>query len=311
VPATDALEALRAGGKPALARALAAIERAPEAEATLALLDAAAAAPRGHVVGLTGPPGAGKSTLAAALVRAWRAEGRSCGVIAVDPSSRASGGALLGDRTRIALDPADDGVFLRSLAARDRLGGVADLALSAMLLMRALYQKVLIETVGAGQSETDIADLADTVLLAVQPGSGDMLQFIKSGIAEIPDIAVVTKADLGDIAARAGRELAAATRLRGEGDWRPPILGVSAARGEGIEALAGAVEAHAAHLGERDRLGRRRAAAEARWLEGLLLREVGRRGLARARRICPELLAPDGGTPFRHLARILARLGEA
>ena len=121
------------------------------------------------MIGLTGPPGVGKSTLVSALVRAWRARGRTVGVIAVDPSSRRTGGALLGDRTRIDVDPDDQGVFVRSMAARDRLGGLADLCAAATVLMRALYDVVLIETVGVGQSETEIADLADTVVFASSP----------------------------------------------------------------------------------------------------------------------------------------------
>jgi LAO/AO transport system kinase len=308
VAGTEALGTLRAGGKPALARALAEIERAPEAEATVDLLDAAWASPRAHVVGLTGPPGVGKSTLTAALVRAWRDRGRTVGVIAVDPSSRRSGGALLGDRTRIDLDPDDAGVFLRSMAARDRLGGVAELTLAAMLLMRALYDRVLVETVGAGQSETDIADLADTILLAVQPGAGDTLQHIKAGIAEIPDMAVVTKADLGPLAAQTARELAAAWRLRGAAGWQPPILRVSASERQGIAELVEAIETHATHLAVDGRLARRRSAAEERWLARILREEIGRRGLARARCLCPELLRAGQGAPFRRLARILERV---
>ena len=161
------------------------------------------AQPRAHVVGVTGPPGVGKSSLCAALVAAWRKDGKTVGVIAVDPSSKASGGALLGDRVRIVHDPADDGVFVRSMAARDRLGGLADQTLAAMVVMRALFDRVLIETVGVGQSETDVAGVADTVVFCVQPGSGDSLQFMKAGIVEIPHLIVVTKADLG-AAGRAG-----------------------------------------------------------------------------------------------------------
>ncbi len=206
-PLSGPLDELRHGGKAALARALARAEAAPSDEATLALLDAAWAAPRAAVIGLTGPPGVGKSTLVSAFVRAWRERGRTVGVIAVDPSSKRTRGALLGDRTRIDVDPDDQGVFVRSLAARDRLGGLADLAAAAMVLMRAVYDVVLVETVGVGQSETEIAELADTVLFAVQPGSGDSLQFMKAGIVEIPDVALVTKADLGGIAERAKRDL--------------------------------------------------------------------------------------------------------
>ena len=140
------LDEVRAGGKAGLARALAEIERAPDSEAIVSLLDHAHAAARAHVVGMTGPPGVGKSTLMNALIASWRSTGRSVGCIAVDPSSRRSGGALLGDRTRLSTDPEDSGIFVRSMAARDRLGGLAELTVAAMVLMRAIYDVVLIET---------------------------------------------------------------------------------------------------------------------------------------------------------------------
>ena len=183
-------------------------------------------------------------------MRAWRAAGRTVGVIAVDPSSRRTRGALLGDRTRIDVDPDDQGVFVRSMAARDRLGGLADLCAAAMVLMRAVYDVVLIETVGVGQSETEVTDLADTVVFAAQPGSGDSLQFIKAGIVEIPDIAVVTKADMGPIAERAQRDLEGALGVGsvGTAGWKTPILLVSAASGQGIDAVLGQIAAHAAAI---------------------------------------------------------------
>src|SRR5262249_9135230 len=146
------LSALRQGGKRALAAALAGLERDPDGEIAQHLLDEAWRAPRAHVVGVTGPPGVGKSSLCSALVAAWRKEGKTVGVIAVDPSSKASGGALLGDRVRIVHDQADEGSFVRSMAARDRLGGLADQTLAAMVVMRALFDLMLIETVGVGQS---------------------------------------------------------------------------------------------------------------------------------------------------------------
>ena len=172
----------------------------------------------GHVVGVTGPPGAGKSTLLSELVRAWRALGRSVAVLAVDPSSKRSGGSLLGDRARITFDPADERVFIRSTAAAARLGGLAASTRAAAWALAAAFDVVVIETVGVGQSETEIAEVADSVAVVVQPGSGDALQFLKSGIMEIPDVLVVTKSDLGDIALRARRDLHAALRSIGERD---------------------------------------------------------------------------------------------
>ena len=293
------LDELRRGGKAALARALGRAEAAPEDEATLALLDAAWAAPRAEVIGLTGPPGVGKSTLVSALVRAWRARGRTVGVIAVDPSSRRTRGALLGDRTRIDVDPEDQGVFVRSLAARERLGGLADLAAAAMVLMRAIYDVVLVETVGVGQSETEIAEIADTVLFAVQPGSGDSLQFMKAGIVEIPDVALVTKADLGAIADRARRDLKGALGIApGGGDWQPPVLLVSATTGQGIDATLDAIERHRAHLAPT--LAARRAAQDEAWLARWVREEFGRRG---ATRFGTGRLGGTG-SPFRRLARL-------
>src|SRR5919206_2875778 len=135
----------------------------------------------GHVVGVTGPPGAGKSTLLGELVRAWRAGGRTVAVLAVDPSSRRSGGALLGDRARIAFDPEDAGVFIRSTAVGERLGGLPPATRAAAAALAAAFDVVVVETVGVGQSETDVADVADTVAVVVQPGSGDVLQFLKAG----------------------------------------------------------------------------------------------------------------------------------
>ena len=190
----------------------------PTAPAAQALLDAAWREPRAHVVGITGPPGVGKSSLCAALVAAWRKAGQTVGVIAVDPSSKASGGALLGDRVRIVHDSADEGVFVRSMAARDRLGGLADQTLAAMVVMRALFDRVLIETVGVGQSETDVAGVADTVVFCVQPGSGDSLQFMKAGIVEIPHVIVVTKADLGGRGRARARRRGGGAVARRDGD---------------------------------------------------------------------------------------------
>lgn len=305
---TAPLRELREGGKAALARALARVEAAPAEEATLALLDAAWAAPRAAAVGLTGPPGVGKSTLVSAFVRSWRSRGRTVGVIAVDPSSRRTRGALLGDRTRIDVDPDDTGVFVRSMAARDRLGGLADLCAAATVLMRAVYDVVLVETVGVGQSETEIAELADTVVFAVQPGSGDSLQFMKAGIVEIPDVALVTKADLGGIAERAKRDLEGALGLvPGAGEWEPPVLLVSATTGRGIDDALDAIDRHAAFVAAD--LGQRRARQAHAWLERWLHEECGRRGAVRARTILPRVTADGAVSPFRWLARTVAELG--
>jgi LAO/AO transport system kinase len=294
------LAALRAGGKPVLARALATIERAPHAPATLDLLDAAWAEQRGHAVGLTGPPGVGKSTLASALVKGWRSSAATVGVIAVDPSSRRTGGALLGDRARIEVDPDDAGVFVRSMAARDRLGGLAELCAATLVLMRAVYDIVLVETVGVGQSETEVKDLVDTLILAVQPASGDSLQYMKAGIAEVPDIAVVTKADLGALAERARHDLALA--LRTAPGTPVEVLTVSASDGSGLPALLDAVARHRAARIPSDLEAHRFSQARA-WVERGVREELGRRGVRQWRE---RLAQPLAGSPFRLLHALTA-----
>jgi LAO/AO transport system kinase len=227
----------------------------------------------GHVVGVTGPPGAGKSTLLSALVRVWRARGRTVGVLAVDPSSKRSGGALLGDRARIEADPSDRGLFIRSTAAGERLGGLAPATRAAAQALAAAFDVVVVETVGVGQSETEVAEAADTVAVVVQPGSGDVLQFLKAGIMEVPDVLVVTKSDLGAVAQRAVRDLRSA--LRSLGDDAPVVAVSSVHPVAGIEELADALEEHRAALDLRaSRTRARRLGALADYVA-----EHGERGL--------------------------------
>jgi LAO/AO transport system kinase len=202
---------------------------------------------KGHVIGVTGPPGVGKSSLLSRLLAAWRRNGRSVAVLAVDPTSRRSGGALLGDRARIEVDPSDRSVFIRSTAAGNRLGGLAPATRAAAAALSAAFDVVVIETVGVGQSETEVADVADTVAVVVQPASGDVLQFLKAGIMEIPDVLAVTKADLGQIAQRAKSDLEAAVRALGASQTE--VVAVSAlAPGTGIDQLVQALDRHRASL---------------------------------------------------------------
>ncbi len=220
-----------------------------QAEALLQAVSPAAlgAEAPGHVVGVTGPPGVGKSSLLSHLVAVWRARGRSVAVLAVDPSSRRSGGALLGDRARIEVDPGDHGVFVRSTAAGDRLGGLAPATRAAASALAAAFDVVVIETVGVGQSETEVADTADTVAVVVQPGSGDVLQFLKAGIMEVPDVLVVNKADLGRVATRAIGDLNAA--LRALGATGTAVVAVSSlSPPSGIDELVDALDQHLAGL---------------------------------------------------------------
>lgn len=271
------LAALKKGGKRALAGALATLESSPDDPAVQALLDEAWGAQAGLAIGLTGPPGVGKSTLANALVKAMRASGKSVAVAAVDPSSRASGGAILGDRARIDADPADQGVFVRSFAARDRLGGLADLAAPAVVLFRALFDWTLIETVGVGQSETEVADIADLVVFCAQPASGDALQFMKAGVMEIPDLAVVTKSDMGVAARRAAADLRSALSLAVRDGAPPQVLTCSASTGEGIDAVVSALSERGGALAGPPLIAKRRAQAEA-WVAQSLKARFGREG---------------------------------
>jgi LAO/AO transport system kinase len=249
--ATDPAELgrrLREGDRSAAAAALNVIENRADREATWALLDEVSPAalgtePQTHVIGITGPPGAGKSTLLSALVSEWRDRGKTVAVLAVDPSSKRSGGSLLGDRARIEHDPKDDGILIRSTAAGGRLGGLAAATREAAEALAPAYDVVVIETVGVGQSETDVEDVCDTVAVVVQPASGDVLQFLKAGIMEVPDLLVVTKADLGEVATRSRRDLGQALKAVGSPDVQ--VLSVSSVPPpSGIGELADALDAH-------------------------------------------------------------------
>jgi LAO/AO transport system kinase len=301
------LSILKTGDKRAIARALAAIEIEANTDALADLLDTACVAARAHVIGLTGPPGVGKSTLTNVLIARARARGETVGVIAVDPSSRRTGGALLGDRARIATDPDDRGVFVRSMAARDRLGGLSEQTVAAMVLMRAVYDLVLVESVGIGQSEADISFVVDTVLLCVQPGSGDSLQFMKAGVTELPDVVAVTKADMVEAARRTRADVEGALTLYSE-QRRAAVVLVAASRGEGLDELEGALADHRAWLAEGERLARKRRAHEDLWVEQAIRARFGSAGLR-----AMNMKIPRSDGPFareRDISRnLLARLG--
>jgi LAO/AO transport system kinase len=259
---------LREGDRSAAPAALNVIENRADREAAAALLAELTPAELGgeapaHLVGVTGPPGAGKSTLLSALVAEWRGRGRTVAVLAVDPSSKRSGGALLGDRLRIDHDPRDDGVLIRSTAAGGRLGGLAAATREAADALAAAFDLVVVETVGVGQSETDVEEVCDTVAVVVQPASGDVLQFLKAGIMEVPDVLVVTKADLGDAADRSRRDLEQALAALDSSDV--PVLAVSSVPPpSGIRELADALEAHREGIDVAERRTRARRASALR-----------------------------------------------
>ncbi len=257
---------LRAGDRSAAPAALNVIENRADREAAAALLAEVTPAELGaeapaHLVGVTGPPGAGKSTLLSALVAEWRERQRTVALLAVDPSSKRSGGSLLGDRARIEHDPRDDGILIRSTAAGGRLGGLAAPTREAAEALSAAFDVVVVETVGVGQSETDVEEVCDTVAVVVQPASGDVLQFLKAGIMEVPDVLVVTKADLGEPARRAQRDLEQA--LSALGSSQVPIVPVSSVPpASGIAELADALDAHRERIDVSERrLRARRASA--------------------------------------------------
>ena len=303
---------LREGDRGAAPAALNVIEdRSPEGrERARALLhevspDALGGEAPAHLVGVTGPPGAGKSSLLSALVAGWRERGRSVAVLAVDPSSRHSGGSLLGDRARIEHDPRDDGVLIRSTAAGSRLGGLAPPTREAVQVLAPAFDLVVVETVGVGQSETDVAEVCDTVAVVVQPASGDTLQFLKAGIMEIPDVLVVTKADLGDVAMRARRDLAAALRSLGARDT--PVVSVSSVPPpSGIEELIDALDAHRSKVDvEASRLSARRLAALAEYATER--GESGLRTLGGRREALRLLEDQDPGLEVPALVEVLER----
>jgi LAO/AO transport system kinase len=282
------------------------VDREQAAELLAAVSPAAlgAEAP-GHLIGVTGPPGAGKSTLLSVLLGAWRERGRTVAILAVDPSSRRSGGALLGDRARVQFDPSDRGVLIRSTASGERLGGIAAATRPAAAALAAAFDVVVIETVGVGQAETEVAQVADTVAVVVQPGSGDVLQFLKSGIMEIPDVLVVTKADLGKIALATRRDLAAA--LRSLGSRTTPVLAVSSLHpATGIEELVQALDAHRAEVDvAARRVDARREGALAEFL--LEHGEAGIRTIGGRTRARALLAEQDPALPAAALAAVLER----
>lgn len=289
-----------AGDRRAIAQALTGVEADPGGPLAAALYRHTG---RAHVVGITGAPGVGKSTLAGELTALWRAAGRRVGVVAVDPSSPYSGGALLGDRVRMERHVGDPGVFIRSMASRGELGGLAQAAADAVGVLDAGgFDVVLLETVGAGQGDVRLADACHTVVVVLSPGSGDDVQAQKAGILETADVFVVHKADLpgADAVVAQLTEMQALGPTREPG-WVPPVIQASARQGRGLDAVAAAIDGHAAHLRAGEGWGRR----EARRAQAELARQLHRRLVA------PRLARTAIGAPDADLiAQLVARRND-
>jgi LAO/AO transport system kinase len=277
-------ERLLRGDKRALARAITLVED-DRPEGWELVREVYPHTGKAAVVGFTGPPGVGKSTLLGALTKAERAKDRTVGVLSIDPSSPFTQGALLGDRIRLSEHFLDTGVFIRSMANRGALGGLSEAALQAALLMDAAGRDVvLVETVGVGQAEVDVMDHADTIVLVLMPGSGDSIQALKAGVMEIPDVIVVNKADhpLTDTMLR---EIRGVLHLGPQADWEIPVLTTEAAHGKGVEELATALAEHRAHIEREGTLTERRRRN--------LMNEVLALATARMRRRLEESVRED------------------
>jgi LAO/AO transport system kinase len=291
-------ERLMAGDTRALARAIRMVEDRDPGIADL-LRQIRGRAGRARVVGVTGPPGSGKSTLCDQVIERWRAAGHQVGVIAVDPSSPFTGGAILGDRVRMVRHTLDPGVFIRSMAARGHLGGLAAAARESIRLLDAAGRdRCLLETVGVGQSELEVMETADTTIVVTTPSTGDAVQIIKAGILEIADIFVVNKADLPGASkmVRDLKELVRHGALRTA--WAPPVLTTIAETGEGVDELVAAIEQHGDAISASGELERRRIARLRAEVEAIVVE----RSAARARRALHE------GTMSRELEGDLSRV---
>jgi LAO/AO transport system kinase len=311
VPSLDLVERIAAGAVPAIGRMISRAE-AGSPEARPALAEIYGRAGRAHVVGLTGVPGSGKSTLVATLTAHLRRAGQKVGVVAIDPSSPYSGGAILGDRIRMADHVCDAGVYIRSMATRGAMGGMARAALDAVdILDVAGFDTVIIETVGVGQDEVEIARASHTTIVVSAPGLGDEIQAIKAGILEIADIHVVSKCDRSD----ANRTLTDLKQMLTLGaltarhaEWRIPVIGLSAYKGEGFESLIAAVEDHRRVAFETETGARRRQAIARFRLEKTaenLLIERFSRGAQRLSGPLAERLSARAGDPYSLAAALL------
>ncbi len=312
---SELAERLRARDLGAVAQALNLVEDArpePRAQADALLAKLEAGDPGSALrVGITGAPGAGKSTLIDALVRELRARDKTVGIVAVDPSSQKSGGALLGDRLRLRSGSADDGVFLRSMAARDRLGGLSATTRAGVEILAASFDVVFVETVGVGQSEAEVMNLVHTLLFVAQPGAGDSIQFMKAGLIEMPDLFVVNKSDTGAVAERTRSELQGGlglSEISGDG-WTPPVLLASARDAKGIGDIVDALYAHRKALDASRGLAPRLDRGRLAWLVTALRDRYGSYGVQAigGRDEIESRFAAKGAQTLPELQRALSR----
>ncbi len=312
LPGVDLVEGVLEGDPRAVARAISMVEDGADGleELSAGLFPHTG---RAYTIGLTGSPGVGKSTLAGELVREARERGRSVAVLAIDPTSPFTGGALLGDRVRMQVHATDPGVFIRSMATRGHLGGMALAAPEGVRILDASGRDlVIVETVGVGQAEVDVAAATDTTLVVVAPGWGDAVQVAKAGILEIADVFVVNKAD-AEGAEAAARDLEQMVRMGADRPWTPPVVRAAASKGEGSDDVWDAIAAHRAHLegtGALDELRRRRLVREVESLASERLRERVRLLAEGDAALAGDLLARRTD-PYRAAAILMERVSSA
>ena len=262
-----------------LSKILERVEVAYDSKSVTSLLDQYHSKPKAHVIGITGPPGVGKSSLINKMVSLIQKKKETVGIVAVDPSSSYSKGALLGDRTRFTFD-SDENVYVRSLATKNHLGGISEMTFPTITVMRSIFDYLIVETVGVGQSEIGIKDIVDSVILCVQPGSGDTIQFMKSGVFEIPNIVLITKSDLEKLPDITFSELSGSLDyIKKENDNYPAIIKISSHKNIGLEKLFQTIEKRWDLLNETDELRKNRINQSQEWIKKKIESEFGRYGL--------------------------------
>lgn len=280
------------------------IEINKDRDETNKLLDKYHSKPKAHVIGITGPPGVGKSSLINNLIKIFRKNNFSTGVIAIDPSSSRSKGALLGDRARFSVNPKDHEIYIRSLAAKDALGGISEMTYPCVSVLRSFFDILMVETVGVGQSEISIENVADSIIFCVQPGSGDTLQFMKSGIIEIPDIICVTKSDLTNLSNNTMADLNSSKKyLSGSFDWELKIVSISSDKKTGFDKLYKILMDRWNWLVEKNILETKRYEQEKLWIYNKLKQKIGFNGFELIEKRINYM-----SKPFQYCGNILSRI---